>query len=45
MNGKTILEQLKNCRQSDLGEFLISEDLICAIVTLLEELPDVVVDE
>lgn len=44
MNAEQLIAELKKCEQSDEGYFLITEDLICGLVSFLENLPRVTVE-
>lgn len=45
MNAEQLITELKQCEQSDEGYFLITEDLICGLVSFLEGLCEKTVEE
>nr|DAJ10497.1 MAG TPA: hypothetical protein [Bacteriophage sp.] len=36
MNAEQLIAELKQCEQEDDGQFIVSEDLICGLVSFLE---------
>lgn len=44
MNAEQLIAELKQCEQSEEGYFLITEDLICGLVSFLDNLPRVIVE-
>lgn len=44
MNAEQLIAELKQCEQDDDGQFIVSEDLICGLVSFLDNLPKVVVE-
>lgn len=44
MNAEQLIAELKQCEQDNDGQFIVSEDLICGLVSFLENLPKVIVE-
>ena len=45
MNTEQLIAELKQCEQDDDGQFIVSEDLICGLVSFLERLCEKTVEE
>lgn len=45
MNAEQLIAELKQCEQSEEGYFLITEDLICSLVSFLDNLPKAIVED
>lgn len=44
MNAEQLIAELKQCEQDDNGRFIVSEDLICGLVSFLDNLPKAIVE-